>query len=150
MDQVRSLYREPTVLERIGATVSADSTHAGYEARLAIDSDPATMWHTRWSPRDPLPHHLIIDLGQARRVFGLTYLPRQDQTNGRIAEFEVYVGDDGNNWKRRAAGRWPNSAERKAVRFEQPVTARYLKLVALSEVAGQPFTSAAEVDVLLE
>ena len=150
IDQIRSLYREPTVLERIGATVSADSAHAGYEARLAIDSDPATMWHTAWSPSDPLPHHLIIDLGQARPVFGLTYLPRQDQTNGRIAEFEVYVGDDGNNWQKRAAGRWPKSAERKTVRFEQPATTRYLKLLALSEVSGQPFTSAAEVDVLLE
>jgi len=150
MDQVRSLYREPTVLERIGATVTADSAHAGYEAHLAIDSDPATMWHTKWSPSDPLPHHLIIDLGQARRVFGLTYLPRQDQTNGRIAEFEVYVSDDANNWRRRAAGTWPNSAERKTIRFEQPVTTRYLKLLALTEVSGQPFTSAAELDVLLE
>lgn len=36
------------------------------------------------------------------------------------------------------------------MRFEQPVTTRYLKLLALTEVSGQPFTSAAEIDVLLE
>jgi len=150
IEQLRSLYREPTLLERIGATVTADSAHDGYEARLAIDSNPVTIWHTRWSPNDPLPHHLVIDLSEAMRVFGLTYLPRQDMTNGRIADYEVYVSDDGKDWQRRAAGRWPNSADRKTVRFEQPVTARYLKLLALSEVSGQTFTSAAEVDVLLK
>jgi hypothetical protein len=150
IDQLRSLYREPTVLERFGATVTADSAHAGYEAPLAIDGDPATIWHTRWGPSDPLPHHLIIDLKDVRQVRGLTYLPRKDMANGRIAEYEVHVSRDGQNWQRLASGHWPNSADLKTVRFEQAVTTRYLKLVALSEVDGQAFTSAAEVGVLLE
>jgi len=150
IDQLRSLYREPTVLERLGATVTADSAHAGYEAPLAIDGDPATIWHTRWGPSDPLPHHLIVDLKDVRQVGGLTYLPRQDMANGRIEEYEVHVSRDGQNWQLVASGRWPNSADLKTVRFERPVTTRYVKLLALREVSEQAFTSAAEVGVLLE
>jgi hypothetical protein len=150
MEQLRSLYREPTVLERFGVTVTADSAHAGYEAPLAIDGDPATIWHTRWGPSDPLPHHLIIDLKDVRQVRGLTYLPRQDMANGRIAEYEVHVSRDGQNWQRLDSGGWPDSADLRTVRFEQPVATRYLKLLALREVNEQPFTSVAEVGVLLE
>lgn len=70
--------------------------------------------------------------------------------NGRIADYEIYTSDDGQDWQRAAAGRWPNHAAVQTVRFEKPVAARYLKLVALSEVNGNGFTSAAEIDLLLE
>jgi beta-galactosidase len=150
MGQLRSLYREPGVLERLGATATADSAHDGYEARLAIDDDPDTIWHTAWDPVDPLPHHLTIDLKESLPVRGLTYLPRQDMTNGRIARYEIHVSGDGMNWQQKAVGEWPNSPDLKTVRFDSVVTARYLRLVALSEVNGQNFTSAAEVDIPLQ
>jgi hypothetical protein len=41
-----------------------------------------------------------------------------------------------------------NNAKLQRVTFPQPVTARYLKVVAKSEVNGQPFASIAELDVL--
>jgi len=150
MDQLRSLYREPSVLERLGATATADSAQGGYEARLAIDDDPATIWHTAWDPTAPLPHHLTVDLKDSLPVRGLTYLPRQDMSNGRIAQYEVHVSTDGTSWEQVVSGRWADDAERKTVRFESLVTARYLKLVALSEVNGQDFTSVAEIDVPLQ
>jgi hypothetical protein len=149
MDQLRTLYREPSVLERLGATATADSAQPGYEARRAIDDDPATIWHTAWDPTASLPHHLTIDLQDNLPVRGLTYLPRQDMMNGRIAQYEIHVSTDGMNWEKAAAGEWPNSPHLQTVYFESLVTARYLKLVALSEVNGQDFTSAAEVDVPL-
>ena len=150
LDALRTLYREPTALKQMGATVTADSAQPGYEARLVIDDDPATLWHTAWDPVAPLPHSLVIDLKNPREVFGLTYTPRADMANGRIADYEIYTGDDGQDWQRAAAGRWPNRAAAQTVRFEKPVAARYLKLVALSEVNGNGFTSAAEIDLLLE
>jgi len=150
MDQLRTLYREPGVLARLGATATADSAQAGYEARLAIDDDPATIWHTAWDPVVPLPHSLTIDLKDRLPVRGLTYLPRQDMTNGRIGQYEIHVSADGTDWQKVAAGEWPNSPDLKTVRFESLVTARYLRLVALSEVSGQDFASVAELNVLLE
>jgi len=148
--QLGTLYREPGALEKLGATVTADSAQDGYEARLAIDDDPATMWHTAWDPVAPLPHDVTIDLKDSLRVYGLKYLPRQDMTNGRIAQYEVHASADGANWQQVAAGQWPNSPDLKTVRFDQPVTARYLKLIALREVSDQGYTSAAELDILLE
>ena len=69
------------------------------------------------------PHHLILDLKKSVRVAGLTYLPRQDMTNGRIARYEIYVSPDGENWgKPVAEGTWPNDAELKTVRFDSRTT----------------------------
>jgi hypothetical protein len=72
-------------------------------------------------------------------------------TNGRIARYEIYISTDGENWGRPVAeGTWPNDAAPKTVRFDEPHNARFVKLVALSEVNDQPFASAAEVNVILE
>ena len=71
-------------------------------------------------------------------------------TNGRIARFAVYASDEGNDWGQPVAtGEWPNSAQLQTVRFDQAVTTRFVKLVALSEVQGNSFASAAEIDVLV-
>jgi len=151
LEQVEALFRELSPLQKLGATASADSHQRGYPAHNAIDNNPDTIWHTQWSPeKDPMPHHLTVDLKRSRQVLGLRYLPRQDMANGRIARFEVSVSEDAGNWgKPRASGKWPNNSAEKTVRFEEPVRARYVRLTALSEVKGNPFASAAEVAPLL-
>jgi len=94
---------------------------------------------------------LILDLKKPVRIRGLTVLPRQDMTNGRIARFELYASVVGKPWGEPiASGQWPNDAQLKTIRLEEPVEARFLKLVALSEVQGRPFAAVAEVDILLE
>ncbi len=152
LDQVRALLKEPTGLQRLGATATASSQQRGYEASRAIDGNPKTFWHTRWEPDvDGHPHHLVIDLKKTVTVRGLVYLPRQDMTNGRIAKFAVYVSGDGKQWGRpAAAGTWPNAGAEQRVRFEKPRQARFVKLVAESEGRGREWASAAEVDVILE
>ena len=47
-------------------------------------------------------------------------------------------------------GAWPNDAKAKRVQFPRPIEGRYVKLEAFSEVGDGPWTSAAEVDVILE
>jgi len=152
LDQVRALLKEPTGLQRLGATATASSQQRGYEAALAIDGDPKTIWHTQYEPEaDSHPHHLVIDLKKTVTVRGLDYVPRQGQANGRIARFAVYTSLDGKTWgKPVAAGTWANAPEKKRVRFENPQRARFVKLVAESEVRGNPWASAAEVDLLME
>jgi hypothetical protein len=144
-----------TNLIKMGAKViEADSEDSanGNVAANAIDGDPETIWHTKWTPaNDPMPHHLTIDLGRAVTLKGITYLPRQEMANGRIAECEIYCSTEPNSWAALVATvKWPNTDKLQTVNFQQPVKARYLKLVARSEVNGQPFAAIAELDVLMD
>ncbi len=149
--QLGGLFREPGPLEKLGATVTADNHFISHGPELAIDGNPSTIWHTNWEPMAQPPHHLILDLKKPVRVRGLTYLPRQDMTNGRIARYELYLTTVGREWGRPvASGEWTNDASLKTIRLDQAVEARFIKLVALSEVRGQPYASAAEIDVILE
>lgn len=148
---IETLLREPTVLQRLGATITADSHQPGYEPSNVIDNNPSTIWHTAWGNDAPrYPHYLTIDLRGPQSLSGLTYLPRADMTNGRVARFAIYASRDSTTWGDPVAtGTWPNSKELKTVRFESPVTARFIKLVCESEVRDQSFASAAELDVIL-
>ena len=146
---------QPSNLVKLGARVieadSEDSSNGNIAAH-AIDGDPNTLWHTRWQPStDPMPHHIIVDLGRPVTLKGITYLPRQEMANGRIAECEIYCSADANSWTEPVAKvNWPNTELLQTVTFQQPVKARYLKLVAKSEVSGQPFAGIAELDVLTD
>jgi hypothetical protein len=146
---------QPSKLVTLGAKViEADSEDSanGNIAANAIDGDPDTIWHTRWQPsNDPMPHHLTVDLGREVTLKGITYLPRQDMANGRIADCDIYCSTDRASWSAPAAkAKWPNTAQLQTVRFPEPVRARYLKVVARSEANGNPFASIAELDVLTD
>jgi len=57
-----------------------------------LDSRPDTFWHTQWGAAKPKhPHWLVIDLGREETISGLRYLPRQDNPNGQIRDFRVFV-----------------------------------------------------------
>lgn len=152
VEAIRALSRPLSPLQELGATVSADDAQSGYPADSAIDGDPATMWHTRWGQGAAKhPHWLVIDLKKPCTVAGLTCLPRQDQSNGRIDRFAIFLSPDGQTWNEPvASGQWANDREMKVARFPSPQTARYVKLEAQSEVRGQTFASAAEIGILLE
>ena len=128
---------------RLPATVrSVDSQETIGEtapATRAVDGNPATFWHTRWtSPADPLPHELQLDLGTTRTVTGLTYLPRQDgSANGRIGQYELYLSTDGTTWGNpTTTGTFPDTATSKTIRC-WPTPARYLRLKALTEAGPE-------------
>jgi len=145
--QVAGLFKTARHLK-----AEADSEAHGYEAARAVDDDPGTIWHTAWEPQpDPMPHHLVIDLGREQSIKGLMYTPRQDMENGRIAQYEVYVSKEVTAWGEPvASGAWPNSGSQQNVRFKQPIAARYLKLVAMSEINGNDFAAVAELYVQAE
>ncbi len=152
-EQVASLFQPPPVLQSLGAKVThADSQQRGHEAGLAIDGDPGTIWHTAWQPAAvEHPHWIEIDLGAEIRIAGFSYLPRQDMANGRIAEYELSVSRDGDVWEEPVwRGRFPDGKSLQTVRFGGPVACRFVRLKALSEVNGGPWTSVAELDVIVE
>ncbi|SNB46128.1 discoidin domain-containing protein [Geobacter sp. DSM 9736] len=115
----------------------------------AFDGKNDTFWHTQWMNGNPVPPHEIqIDLGQTYNLDGFSYLPRQNNIqNGRIAKYEFYVSSNGTNWGTAvAAGTFANDLTLKSIGFPA-TTGRYIRLRALSEVNGNPWTNAAEINV---
>lgn len=142
----------PYALPRDGwKVVSADSEEKGEgEAVHAIDGKPDSYWHTKWSGNAPRPpHELVIDLGVKAELSGVTVLPRQDQENGRIGEYEVYTSLDGTDWGKPAAkGRFNGGSGLERVNFDALREAKFVRLVALSEAKRNAWAAVAEFDVV--
>ena len=76
------------------------------------------------------------------------YRPRPSGQNGRIKDWQFYVSTTAGSWGTAAAtGTFANSSTEKQITFAA-VTGRYVRLRALSEVNGNPWTSMAELNVL--
>ena len=57
---------------------SSEQPDKGEGKENAIDGDPGTIWHSRWTPDKPKhPHEIQIDLSEQLTLKGFTYLPRQ-------------------------------------------------------------------------
>src|SRR4030067_580649 len=125
-------------MRRRGAPGGRHSTTPGH------NPSPFTQ-PRRW--RRP-PPEIQIDLGWIYAVDGFRYLPRQNTSqNGTIKDYEFYVSADGFTWGSPvASGTFANTKAEKEVRFTAK-TGQYVRLRALSEVNGNPWTSAGESDV---
>lgn len=127
--------------------VIASSEELGVEpATNAIDGNPYTIWHSKWSEPNKYPSNLTIDLGETRTITQLSYLPRQDECpNGRILSYNIYTSTDGVNYQKVTSGTWENSKKQQFATFN-PVTAKHVKLEVLNGVNG--YASAGEIDIL--
>ncbi len=132
---------------------SASSENAGNQkfAVHAIDTDPLTLWHTRFADgvREH-PHEIILDLGAPHAISSLHYLARQDGGwNGAFAETEIYVAASADTFPDRPALTTAFAKTKAAQRADlpTPVVGRFVKLRILSEVNGGPWASAAEIAV---
>lgn len=139
---------------RAGWTVSASSENLGpsepAEIARAFDGDAASFWHTRWEQgiTDALPHQVTIEFAVPVAVVGLRYLPRQHgSSNGTIGKYRIEVIDSAGT-KHALAGEWTAESPRAAreARFDAPIDARSLTLIATTEIHGQSFASAAEIE----
>ena len=117
--------------------------------RNLIDGDQSTFWHTQWMNKSPKhPHEVQIDLGATYELSGFIYVPRQGQSNGRIAKYEFFVSNDSSSWgSPQIKGRFSDSSSTQTVSFNKTVKGRFIRLVVLSEISGKPWTSVAELGV---
>jgi beta-galactosidase len=142
----------PRIVDRSKWQVISASSYEPGEGELAhiIDGNPGTFWHSRWSANAAKhPHEFVIDFGVPLALSGVVYQGRQEMVNGRVGDYEIYLSNDPQNWGEPALkGRFANSTERQTARLPQPVTARYLRFVALNEVTGQAFASVAEITII--
>jgi beta-galactosidase len=134
--------------------VSCDSVQKGEgESANAIDGDDSTYWHTQWqNGAPPFPHQLVVDFGKDVAFQGLIYVGRggRDGASGRIKDFEIYISKDGKNWGTPTkAGILENRGGVQRLRFDLPVTARYLKFIAKSDFQGKPWAALAELDLIV-
>ncbi|GGW73958.1 putative secreted protein (Por secretion system target) [Winogradskyella epiphytica] len=133
---------------------SEELTNEAAGALNALDGNPDTYWHTEWEyggqTTDPgYPHEMVLDLGEGSVLNGFTYLPRQNNQNGRIGDFAIYISDSTSDWGSVVGtGTGGNNLNAQTVTF--PATeGRYLRFVAINPaVAGQPWASAAELSVI--
>jgi len=127
-------------------SVNSEQT-SGYGAINVLDGNPATFWHSKFSPTtDPLPHEIVVDLGGTYLVNEMTYLPRQDLPNGRIGAYEVVVSLDGIHFGGAvASGTFMTSAAQQVVPLT-PTMGRYVMLRSFGDANGNPATTVAELD----
>jgi len=140
--QVLPLPDAPSALRAVAV---ASSFEPWYKPSLVTDDDPATFWHTQFTPAQaPLPQWITLDLGAAHTVNRLRYLPRQDgSNNGTITKYNIYTSLDGITFGTPiASGVWTDDASLKAVDLP-PAQTRYIRLEAVEAYGG--FCSAAEV-----
>jgi len=92
----------------------------------------------------------VVEFDAPKTLTGFTALPRQDgQRNGWIKDYAFYVSADGQNWGEPVAkGTFARSANLKTVMLAHPSTAKFIKLVALSGHANNPYASLAELAVI--
>lgn len=136
------------------AAVSSEQA-PGESADLAIDGDPATHWHSRWSPDEPAhPHRIAIDLGAEHAITGFTYLPRREGSNGTLTQWRFSVSLDGIGWTVAIEdGEFGNVAAnpvQQVVRLPSPQRARFVALESKRAVGDRPWASCAELGVLVK
>ena len=133
--------------------VSSENTGNSKYAANAIDGDPDTLWHSKFSGGTvPPPHELVIDLGSPHRIRGFVYLGRQDGGwNGAAKDIEFAISDSAD-----AFGTPAVKSTLKKIKTPQtldcaPTTGRYVLLRILSEQREvNELGSAAEIGVLGE
>lgn len=139
---------EPIVLRP--EQVSADSVEPGEgEAYHAVDNDPATFWHTEWSKASPRgPHDLTFRLGSVVSVVGFEYTPRQGNKNGRIGAWAFEALREHGVWATVAKGEFGDGEQTVRMLFDQSASASTYRFRALTERAGEPWASVAEIKLL--
>ncbi|MEV7725291.1 endo-alpha-N-acetylgalactosaminidase family protein [Streptomyces sp. NPDC087917] len=117
-------------------------------AANVLDGQASTLWHTQWyAATAPMPHEITLDLGATYAVSALHALPRPTQSNGRIADYQVFTSTDGTTWGAAAAtGTFTDTAAQQDAAFA-PRAARYVRLKVTREVNGNPWTSLAELNI---
>ncbi len=143
-----SLYFDTRIMHQLGATATAD----GHSADEIIDGDPNTFWSSADArgrgPRHP--HKIEISFPKPVAMNGLIVMPRQNQREhqGDIREYQIESSDDGTNWQAVADGQLASTFDGQKISFGKTVTAKELKLTAISGFGTDNAAALAEFAVI--
>ncbi len=137
------------VLSKKIMKASANSEESWHDpASNAIDDNPNTIWHSKWSTTNQYPYNLTLDLGETKTINQVACLPRQDgSNNGRILNYNIYTSMNGSNYQKVTSGTWESNGGKEVATFES-VSAKYVKVEVTNGKNG--YASIAEVDVLTD
>ena len=81
---------------------------------------------------------------------GLVLMPRQNhrEHQGDIHDYTIQVSDDGNQWREVERGQLASTFDPQSIHFPQTVTAKHLKLTALSGFGNDSTVALAELAVI--
>ena len=119
------------------------------EASRVLDGNPSTFWHSQYSPTKVAgPHSIVVDMNAPLKLNAVSLTPRQDGSNGRAREYELYMSESDGNWGEPAfKGRLRDENADQTLGLPKPRTARYLKFVIKSNYSRDDIASLAEIDV---
>ena len=151
----RVATRQFSKIEYTAATVtfcSSEDTEYECQATNLLDGKPETIWHSMWSVTVAKhPHWIDFDILKPKTVRGITYLPRQDDSlTGDIKDFTISVSQDGKNWTEVLRSAFPKDKKEQRILLTKPVTARYVRLTALTAHDGTDYASGSELRILAD
>jgi hypothetical protein len=147
-EELRAVLFDTRIMKKLGAQASGWP-----DAGNTIDGDPNTYSLVAAS-RDPqaarAQPQLSIAFPAAVPFDGLVLMPRQNHRDheGDVREWLIEASEDGANWREVRRATLGSTFAPQSVRFDQRVTARYLKLTALSGFGADRASALADVAVL--
>ena len=148
--QMRALMFDTRVMKKLGATAAGEGGSPS-PAAVAVDGDPNTFWLAGGQKKGARhPHELTVSFTAPAAASGLVLMPRQNhrEHEGDIREYIVTASDDGSTWREVTRGSLTSSFAPQRVTFPQTVTARHLRLTALSGFGPDVTAALAELAVI--
>lgn len=154
------------LMDRDGWSVEVSSEHATEDRAGMLDGDPMTIWRSGsagHSETGVFPHTVIFDMKRESWVDGMIYTPRPYDVsvsyseNGTIADYEIWISNNyapahldepaNGTWGRVASGTFTYETHNQTQRvdFLIPNKARWIKLVAISDIKGTNIAAAGEI-----
>jgi beta-galactosidase len=143
-DALRAVLFDTRVMKKLGAQASGWP-----DAGRTIDGDPNTYALVAAGNAAALPA-LRIAFPAAVAFDGLVLMPRQNHRDheGDVREWLVEASDDGEGWREVRRAQLGSTFAPQTVRFDGRVSARYLRLTALSGFGADGVRALADVAVI--
>ncbi len=114
-------------------------------ATALIDGNVSTFWHSRWTSDATIyPHQLVIDMGDARTLKGLSIVQRGGLARA-IKNAELLTSSDGINFTSAGSFVFAEANGPQYFDFSSAMSFRYYKVIARSAWDGLQFAALAEV-----
>lgn len=126
---------------RLTAFAESEYNGSGTEgpAEYVLDEDEGTHWHTNWrtnEAQDVEKRWIGLELEEPAVLDALRYYPRGGNMNGFVSEYKVqYKLNQEDEWTDIAGGTWDRTLEWKIAEFDEPVEAKYVRLVGIHTYA---------------
>jgi beta-galactosidase len=146
---IRAQLFNSRIMRRLEARAEADGTNVA----ALLDGNPNTFWSADGGRRgDPSQHPCTITIRFPRLITidGFVLMNRQNDRDhlGDIRGYVLQASDDGLTWRDLTRGELASTWSPQTVKFTEPVSAKQLRLVALSGFGPDTSVALAEFAVL--